>query len=59
MPDDKEPRECPMCGERMRRLEREITDVIPGTSEMKRHMEIEWICPECDYFEEEAEIGEQ
>lgn len=48
-----------MCGERMRRLEREITDVIPGTSEMKRHMEIEWICPECDYFEEEAEIGEQ
>jgi C4-type Zn-finger protein len=59
MADEKEAMECPMCGEKMRRHEREIVDVIPGTSEMKRHMAIEWICPECDYFEEEEESGKQ
>lgn len=59
MPDEKEERECPMCGEKMRRHEREVVDLIPGTSEMKRRMAFEWICPECDYFEEEEEIGKR
>jgi uncharacterized protein with PIN domain len=45
-------RECPMCGERMRRKLREIVDQIPGTSESKSRLVIEWVCPECDYFEE-------
>ena len=45
-----------MCGEKMRRHEREIVDLIPGTSEMKRRMAI---CPECDYFEEEEESGKR
>ena len=48
-----------MCGEKMRRHEREIIDLIPGTSEKKRRMAIEWICPECDYFEEDEEIGKR
>ncbi len=48
-----------MCGEKMRRHEREIVDLIPGTSEVKRRMAIEWICPECDYFEEEEESGKR
>jgi predicted RNA-binding Zn-ribbon protein involved in translation (DUF1610 family) len=59
MSEETDQRECPMCGEKMRRLEREIVDLIPGTSEMKRRMAIEWICPECDYFEEEEEIGKR
>lgn len=41
-----------MCGERMRRKLREIVDQIPGTSESKSRLVIEWVCPECDYFEE-------
>ncbi len=49
---DEESRECPMCGERMHLKEHEVTDVVPGTSELKRRVAFEWVCPECDYFEE-------
>jgi transposase len=43
-------RECPLCGETMRLSERDVEE-RNGT----RHVR-EWICPECDYFEEaEAE----
>ncbi len=45
-------RECPMCGERMRLAKRQQTDRIPGTNEIKATAMAEWICPECDYFEE-------
>lgn len=44
-----------MCGERMHRKLRELVDIVPGTSEAKRRVTAEWICPECDYFEEEEE----
>ncbi len=50
-------KECPLCGESMKRVERETTDVIPGTSELKRTHSFEWVCPDCDYFEEIDEIG--
>jgi transposase len=45
-------KECPLCGERMRRKDMELVDLVPGTSEAKRRKVSEWICPECDYFEE-------
>ncbi len=45
-------KECPMCGEAMRLREREVTDRVPGTSETKVSKYREWVCPECDYFEE-------
>jgi C4-type Zn-finger protein len=48
-------KECPLCGELMHRKDVELADVIPGTSEVKRRMVSEWICPECDYFEEVEE----
>jgi C4-type Zn-finger protein len=51
--------ECPMCGERMRRKVRETVDLIPGTSEARPRMVIEWVCPECDYFEEGEEKGRE
>jgi rubrerythrin len=41
-----------MCGEFMRLVEREQTDRIPGRSEVVSRKVIEWVCPECDYFEE-------
>jgi YgiT-type zinc finger domain-containing protein len=50
-------RECPMCGEMMQEREREITDRVPGTLQLSTRKFREWVCPECDYFEE-AEDGE-
>ena len=47
-----ETRDCPMCGEVMRLVERESTSRVPGTSELKRAKTAEWVCPECDHFEE-------
>jgi hypothetical protein len=45
-------RECPMCGDRMRIVTRETVTKIPGTSQEVRRTTSEWICRECDYFEE-------
>lgn len=41
-----------MCGEALRLETRERTERIPGTSEARTRVVREWICPECDYFEE-------
>jgi hypothetical protein len=51
-------KECPLCGETMRLSVREIQDAIPGSAESATRVTREWICPECDYFEE-AETGEE
>jgi YgiT-type zinc finger domain-containing protein len=45
-------KECPMCGEHMRLTTREQTDRIPGSRDTKTKRVSEWVCPECDYFEE-------
>ena len=51
-------KECPMCGEAMKLREREVFDRMPGTTQTKRSKLNEWICPECDHFEEaEEEAG--
>ena len=50
-------KECPMCGENMRLSVREIRDAAPGAGQTTGRVVREWICPECDYFEE-AETGE-
>jgi YgiT-type zinc finger domain-containing protein len=50
-------KECPLCGEMMRLREREVTDRVPGTSQTRVAKFREWVCPECDYFEE-AEEGQ-
>ena len=41
----------------MRLSVREIAPRVPGVNQPARHVVREWICPECDYFEE-AEAGE-
>ncbi len=46
-------RECPMCGEVMRLVTREMLEHIPGQPKPVRHVVREWVCPECDYFEED------
>ncbi|MGE0816351.1 MAG: hypothetical protein AB7O28_05060 [Vicinamibacterales bacterium] len=45
-------KECPQCGETMRLNVREEVRYIPGTPEISRRSIREWICPDCDYFEE-------
>ncbi len=51
-------KDCPMCGETMRRRELEVTDRVPGTLQTRTTKFSEWICPECDYFEEaEGPVG--
>lgn len=51
-------RECPLCGETMRLVARERTERVPGGGQTTTRQIREWVCPECDYFEE-AESGEE
>lgn len=44
--------ECPMCSEYMRLRDVEQVQRIPGTLQDSRRTVLEWVCPECDYFEE-------
>jgi hypothetical protein len=46
-----------MCGETMRLNAREVAERLPGADHAQVRVAREWICPECDYFEE-AETGE-
>ena len=48
-----ERKECPLCGTHMRLKVRELTDRVPGTAHTRTKQAREWICPECDYFEED------
>jgi acetone carboxylase gamma subunit len=41
----------------MRLSVREVQDRVPGVSQPTPRVVREWICPECDYFED-AEAGE-
>jgi C4-type Zn-finger protein len=45
--------ECPLCGNSMRLQTREVSDHIPGTGQTTTRTVREWICPECDYWEED------
>jgi hypothetical protein len=47
-----------MCGEFMRLVERQLTDRVPGTPQTATKTLQEWVCPECDYFEELNKDGE-
>ena len=41
-----------MCGETMRLEERVRVLTIPGAQQTVEKKLTEWICPECDYFED-------
>jgi YgiT-type zinc finger domain-containing protein len=50
-------RECPLCGENMRLKEHDTVVQVPGNpTGTVKHVR-EWVCPECDYFEEAEEEG--
>lgn len=44
-----------MCNETMRLVVRERSDTIPGTHQGVKGQLREWVCPECDYFEDADE----
>ncbi len=48
-----------MCGESMRRQARVVSIRIPGTNEVREHQVDEWVCRECDYFEEVGLRGDE
>jgi len=52
-------KECPLCGETMHLRMRELTDHIPGTGQTSTRNVREWVCPECDYWEEEESGGDE
>lgn len=45
-------KECPLCAEFMRLVARDVVARVPGTSQDVKTSVHEWVCPECDYFEE-------
>ena len=45
-------KECPVCGEAMKLRSREQIDRIPGSHQTRSKRITEWVCPECDHFEE-------
>jgi YgiT-type zinc finger domain-containing protein len=51
-------KECPLCSETMRLQVREQIVSVPGTGQTSTRQVREWVCPECDYWEE-AESGER
>ena len=53
-------RDCPMCGETMQLNEKELpTENVPGTPQAAVTKIREWVCPECDYFEDVEDGGDE
>jgi predicted RNA-binding Zn-ribbon protein involved in translation (DUF1610 family) len=48
-------RECPMCGESMQLRTREEITRLLGSPQEVRTIVREWVCKECDFFEEAEE----
>jgi rubredoxin len=50
-------RECPLCGGTMRARETQSIVHVPGNPKPTARTVREWVCPDCDYFEEAEEEG--
>ena len=49
--------ECPLCGGTMRLRETQSVQRVPGNPKATTRTGREWVCPDCDYFEEADEEG--
>ena len=49
-------KECPLCGGVMRLVKRERAEHVPGRAQPTTRQIHEWVCSDCDYWEE-AESG--
>jgi transposase len=50
-------KECPLCGGTMRLRENQTVVRVPGNPNATTRITREWVCPDCDYFEEADEEG--
>jgi YgiT-type zinc finger domain-containing protein len=50
-------KECPLCGTEMQIKITESVVYVPGASQTSTRQLREWVCPECDHFEEAEEEG--
>ena len=50
-------RECPLCGSNMRLKTTETVVRVLGNPKNTTRPTTEWVCPDCDYFEEIEEEG--
>jgi transposase len=50
-----ETKECPLCGGTMRIHDAKTVTQIPGNPQATERTTREWVCPDCDYFEEADE----
>ena len=50
-------RECPLCGGTMQLKTTETIVRVPGFSTGTTKSSTEWVCPDCDYFEDVEEEG--
>ena len=48
-------KECPLCGGTMKIRENKTVTRVPGNPNATTHSTWEWVCPDCDYFEEAEE----
>ena len=48
-------KECPLCGGTMRLKESIVTTQTPGNPNTTKRTVREWVCPDCDNFEEAGE----
>jgi hypothetical protein len=56
MPDVPD-KECPLCGAPMHLKTTESVVHVPGESRSSTRRLREWVCPDCDHFEEAEEEG--
>ena len=48
-------KECPLCGGTMKATPRQMITQVPGNPSATTRTTMEWVCPDCDYFEEAEE----
>jgi rubredoxin len=48
-------RECPLCGGSMKIKQNQTVTHVPGNPGASTRTTSEWVCPDCDYFEEADE----
>ena len=48
-------RECPLCGGTMHLKTTETVTLVPGNPTGTATTSREWVCPDCDYFEDAEE----
>jgi len=48
-------KECPLCGGTMKATQRQTVTQVPGNPSATIRTTMEWVCPDCDYFEEADE----